>query len=112
MKKNSHRRCFLLKKRGDGKTAHLLEKEYAQKSIRRKVFFRKLVEKFTDNSLILFHNVEYGTELFEYLRDNVVGKLFYYIDGRTPKDKREVIKKLMKVNDGKVKVLVASFWYI
>ena len=102
-------KMFQIKKRGDGQKAHQLEKEYAQKSLRRKLFFRKLVEKFNDNSLILFHNVEYGKELFEYLRDNVPNCLFYYIDGSTSKEKRETIKKLMKINDDKTKVLIASF---
>lgn len=102
-------KMFQIKKRGDGQKAHQLEKEYAQKSLRRKLFFRKLVEKFNDNSLILFHNVEYGKELFEYLRDNVSNCLFYYIDGSTSKEKRETIKKLMKINDDKTKVLIASF---
>ena len=102
-------KMFMIKKRGDGQKAHQLEKEYAQKSLRRKEFFRKLIDKFNDNSLILFHNVEYGKELYEYLRDNMKNKLFYYIDGSTTKDKREVIKKLMKTTDETPKVLIASF---
>ena len=102
-------RMHMIKKRGDGQKAYHLEKEYAQKSLRRKLFFRKLIEKFTNNSLILFHNIEYGTELFEYLRDNITDKYFYYIDGSTAKEKREVIKKLMEITDDKPKILVASF---
>jgi superfamily II DNA or RNA helicase len=102
-------RIHMIKKRGDGKKAYLLEREYAQKSLKRKIFFRKLTDKFTNNSLILFHNIEYGTELFEYLRDNITDKFFYYIDGNTPKEKREVIKKLMEQTDDKAKILVASF---
>ena len=102
-------RIHMIKKRGDGQKAYLLEREYAQKSLKRKIFFRKLVDKFNNNSLILFHNIEYGTELFEYLRDNIIDKHFYYIDGSTSKEKREVIKKLMEVTDDKPKILVASF---
>jgi superfamily II DNA or RNA helicase len=102
-------KMHMIKKRGDGKQAHLLEKEYAQKSLRRKIFFRKLVDKFKNNSLILFYNVDYGTELFEYLRDNISDKFFYYIDGSTDKEKREAIKKLMELNDDKPKILIASF---
>ena len=102
-------KMFLIKKRGDGQKAHQLEKEYAQKSLRRKMFFRKLLDKFNDNSLILFHNVAYGKELYEYLRDNVIDKNFYYIDGSTANEKREVIKKLMEDNDEKPKILLASF---
>lgn len=102
-------RVHMIRKRGDGKKAYLLEREYAQKSLRRKVFFRKLVEKFNNNSLILFFSIEYGTELFEYLRDNIPDKYFYYIDGSTPKDKREKIKKIMENTEDKPKILVASF---
>ena len=100
---------FKIKKRGDGKKAYLLEREYAQKSIKRKLFFRKLVEKFKNNSLILFHNIIYGTELFEYLRDNITDKHFYYIDGSTSKEKREKIKKIMEITEGNPKILIASF---
>lgn len=102
-------RVFKIKKRGDGKKAYLLEREYAQKSMRRKLFFRKLVEKFKNNSLILFHNISYGTELYEHLRDNIIDKNFYYIDGSTPKEKREKIKKIMEITDGKPAILIASF---
>ena len=102
-------KCHVIKKNGDGQRSYLLEKEYAQKSLRRKIFFRKLVSKFKDNSMILFHNIEYGKELFEYLRDNIIDMHFYYIDGGTPKVKREKIKKLMEITDSKTKILVASF---
>lgn len=102
-------RVYAIKKRGDGQRAYLLEREYAQKSLKRKLFFKKLVDNFKSNSLILFHNIAYGTELFEYLRDNVVGKHFYYIDGSTSKDKREKIKKILEITDGNPKILIASF---
>jgi len=102
-------KMYAIKKRGQGKEAYLLEKEFAQKSLRRKMFFKKLVDKFTSNSLILFHNIIYGTELYEYLRDNITDKFFYYIDGGTNKDKREKIKKIMEISDNKPKILIASF---
>jgi len=103
-------RIHMIKKRGDGKKAYLLEKEYVQQSLRRKIFFRKLTEKFNNNSLILFHNIKYGKGLYEYLRDNIPNKFFYYIDGTTPKIKREKIKKIMEITgDGKPKILIASF---
>lgn len=101
---------YSIKKRGDGQKAYQLEKEFVQKSLRRKLFFKKLVDRFNNNSLILFHNIEYGTMLYEYLRDNVINKHIYYVDGGTDKDKREKIKKIMEItDDGKPKILVASF---
>lgn len=100
---------YSIKKHGDGQKAYLLEKEFVQKSLRRKLFFKKLVDRFDNNSLILFHNIEYGTMLFEYLRDNVINKHFYYVDGGTDKEKREKIKKIMEITDDLPKILVASF---
>lgn len=101
---------YSIKKMGDGQKAYLLEKEFVQKSLRRKLFFKKLIDRFTSNSLILYHNIEYGTMLFEYLRDNVSGKHFYYVDGTTDKAKREKIKKIMEISDdGIPKILIASF---
>jgi superfamily II DNA or RNA helicase len=99
-----------IKKHGDGKKAYLLEKEFIQKSLRRKLFFKKLVEKFDDNSLILFNNIEYGKTLYEYLRDNITNKYFYYIDGSTDAEKRNFIKKNMEITEDCIpKILVASY---
>lgn len=99
-----------IKKSGDGKRAYDLEKQYTQQSLRRMNIFRKLTDKFKNNSLILFHNIEYGKRLYEHLRDNITDKNFYYISGNTKKEKREKIKSLMKeVDDDKPKILIASF---
>jgi len=100
---------FVIKKSGNGKRAYELEKKYAQNSLPRKIFLGKLVIKFKQNSLVLFHNIDYGTELYNYFRDNIPDKDFYYIDGGTPKNKRESIKKELEKTDGNVKILVASY---
>lgn len=100
---------YAIKKSGNGRKALELEKKYAQGSEKRKIFLGKLVNKFKQNSLVLFFNIEYGTMLYNYFRDNLIGKDFYYIDGETPKEKREYIKKQMEMTDGNVKVLVASY---
>jgi len=100
---------FAIKKSGNGKRAYELEKKYAQNSLPRKVFLGKLITKFKQNSMILFHNIDYGTELYNYFRDNIPGKDFYYIDGTTPKVKREAIKLELEKTDGNIKILVASF---
>lgn len=102
-------KMYTIQKSGNGQKAYQLEKEYAQHSLRRKLFFMKLVDKFNDNSLILFNNVAYGKELYDYLNSNNTDKFFYYIDGSTSKDKRETIKTLMKSIEGRPKVLIASF---
>lgn len=100
---------FSIKKAGNGKKAWELERNYAQSSMPRKIFLGKLVNKFKQNSIVLFQNIAYGTELYDYFRDNIPGKDFYYIDGSTSKDKREVIRKELEKTEGNVKVLVGSF---
>lgn len=100
---------FMIKKRGGGKTAYDLEKKYAQASEKRKLFLNKLIDKFKQNTLVLFHTIEYGTMLYDFFRNNIQGKDFYYIDGQTPKEKRAYIKKQMETTDGNPKVLVATF---
>jgi superfamily II DNA or RNA helicase len=98
-----------IKKSGNGKKAWELERNYAQTSAPRKIFLGKLISKFKQNSIVLFQNIIYGTELYNYFRDNIPGKDFYYIDGSTSKDKREAIRKELEKTDGNVKILVGSF---
>jgi len=98
-----------IKKHGGGKRAFDLEREYIQTSEKRKAFIGKLVNKFKNNSLVLFHHTIYGTELYEYCRSNVMDKDFYYIDGSTPTKKRNHIKKEMEKTDGRPKILIASY---
>ena len=100
---------YNIKKRGDGQKAYGLEREYINKSSKRKTFIKNLVDKFKSNSLVLFHTIEYGTELFNYIKDNCVGKDIFYIDGSTSVEKREYIKKKMEDTSGNTKILVASF---
>ena len=101
---------FTIKKHGGGGKAWLLEKDYAQQSLKRKQFIGKLISKFKHNSLVLFINIDFGTEMYNYFRDNIPGVDFYYIDGGTSAKKREHIKQLMEKTDGdNIKVLVASF---
>lgn len=100
---------FAIKKRGGGKKAYDLEKKYAQNSKKRLSFINKLVDRFKNNSLLLFHNIEYGQEIYNYLRSNCIGKNIYYIDGSVDAAKRTSIKKIMEDTSGNVNILVASF---
>lgn len=100
---------YNIKKRGDGQQAWLLEKEYAANSTKRKTFIKNLVDKFTSNSLILFQNIEYGSDLYSFLKDNCQSKDIFYIDGSTSMEKREYIKTKMEDTSGNPKILVASF---
>jgi len=98
-----------IKKRGDGQRAWQLEREYIHNSTKRKNFIKKLVDKFTSNSLILFHTIEFGTEMYNFLKDNCQNKDIFYIDGQTPMEKRDYIKKVMENTKDNPKILVASF---
>jgi len=93
----------------DGAKAFHLEREYIHNSAKRKKFIKVLVDKFTQNSLLLFHTIEYGTDLYDFLRDNCVGKDIYFIDGSIKNEKREYIKKMMEDTSGNPKILVASY---
>lgn len=100
---------YNIKKRGDGQKAWQLEREYVANSAKRKTFIKNLVDKFKSNSLILFHTIEYGTEMFNFLKDNCQDKDIFYIDGSTSVEKRDYIKKKMEDTSGNPKILVASF---
>ena len=100
---------FKIKKRGDGQKAWQLEREYIHNSSKRKNFIKKLVDKFTSNSLILFHTIEFGTEMYNFLKDNCQNKDVFYIDGQTSMEKRDYIKKVMENTKDNPKILVASF---
>jgi superfamily II DNA or RNA helicase len=100
---------YNIRKRGDGQKAWQLEREYVQNSAKRKKFIKNLVDKFKSNSLVLFHTIDFGTDLFNYLKDNCQGKDVFYIDGSTSMEKRNYIKKVMEDTSGNSKILVASF---
>ena len=100
---------FNIRKNGDGKKAYELEKEFVHNSERRKKFIKSLVDKFKSNSLVLFHTIDYGTELYNNIKDNCQNKDVFYIDGSVSVEKREYIKKKMEDTTGNPKILVASF---
>ena len=99
----------IVRKGGDGKAAFDFEKRYIHQSDKRLDFIKKLVDKCTNNTLLLFHTIENGQRIFNKLSEEIKDKEFYYIDGEVNGRKREEIKKQMEVTDGKVRVLVASF---
>jgi superfamily II DNA or RNA helicase len=102
-------RIQIIKKSGNGKDAFELEKAYVHVSEKRLDFIKKIVEKCDSNTLLLFHTIDYGHQIFNKLEKELPGRDYYYIDGEISGKKREEIKKQMEVTDGNVKVLVASF---
>lgn len=102
-------RMAQIRKGGYGKEAFELEKDYIHQSEKRLEFIKKIVTKCDSNTLLLFHTIEYGQKIFNKLSSELSDKEFYYIDGEISGKKREEIKKMMEITDGKVKVLIASF---
>ena len=102
-------RLNYIKKMGGGADAFRYEKDFIQNSDKRLEFIKKLVDKCDTNTLLLFHTIEYGTKIFNKLKEELPDKDFYYIDGEVNNKQREIIKKEMEKTDGKVKVLIASY---
>jgi len=98
-----------IKRQGAGKEAYLIEKEYIHISEKRLDFIKKIVDKCDNNTLILFHTIEYGQKILDKLQKEIPDKEFHYIDGEVNGKKREEIKKQMELNDGKIRILIASF---
>jgi len=97
-----------VRKLGNGKDAFELEKKYIHDSEKRLEFIKKIVEKCSSNTLLLFHTIEYGQKIFEKLKKEIPDKEFFYIDGEVSGKKREEIKGKMEITDS-VKVLIASY---
>ena len=95
-------RLKLVRKSGDGKAAFDFEKRFIHQSGERLDFIKKIVGKFTNNSLLLFNTIENGQKIFNELKDLFPDRDFYYIDGTISGKKREAIKKEM--GDTKVDV--------
>lgn len=93
----------------DRKSCYDLECERIQECPERLDLIDKIVSQCKSNTLVLFHNTEYGQLLLERLKDSNPEMDFHYIDGKTSNKKRNAIKRLMEVTNGRVQVLVASF---
>lgn len=84
-----------------------LEQNYVIANPARLAMITNIISKSTKNSLVLFHRLEHGEEIYNRLRQICVGKSIYYVDGSIDSDKREIFKKKMEQNDNII--LVASF---
>jgi superfamily II DNA or RNA helicase len=102
-------RLEIIRRGGMGKEALDLEKSFIHNSDRRLNFIKKIVEKCDNNTLVLFHSIEYGQKILKKLSEEVNGKDFYYIDGEVRNKEREEIKKFMEETTTNTKILIASF---
>ena len=99
----------IVRKGGDGKAAFDFEKRYIHQSDKRLDFMKKLVDKCTNNTLLLFHTIENGQRIFNKLSEEIKDKEFYYIDGEISGRKREEIKKQMEITKEKVEYTILNF---
>lgn len=102
-------RCKDIRKIGAGKEAFEIEKAYIHISAKRLEFIKKIVDKCGSNTLLLFHTIEYGQQIFNKLKEELPNKQFYYIDGEISGKKREEIKKEMEVTKEKVEWTILNF---
>ena len=105
-----------IKKNPDsGALAYRLEGDYIRESKKRMDFINKLMKSIKNNTLILFNIIDYGYDLRdsleEYFQDEIRnGKLeLHMIYGEVKKDEREQIKEKMELNDGVVRILLATY---
>ena len=71
-------RLKLVRKSGDGKAAFDFEKRFIHQSGERLDFIKKIVGKFTNNSLLLFNTIENGQKIFNELKDLFPDKDFVH----------------------------------
>ena len=102
-------RIQIIKKGGNGKDAFELEKAYIHVSEKRLDFIKKIVEKCDSNTLLLFHTIDYGHQIFNKLEKELPGRDYYYIDGEISGKKREEIKKQMEITKDKIEWTILNF---
>jgi superfamily II DNA or RNA helicase len=107
--KEMNEKLHYIKKMGAGADAFRIEKDFIQNSPKRLEFIKKLVDKCDDNTLLLFHTIEYGQAIFNKLKEELPDKEFYYIDGEVSGKKREIIKKEMEKTKEKVEWTILNF---
>lgn len=89
------------------KKVYNLEKRYVTSSVDRLNMVTDIIGKSTKNSLVLFHIIEHGEEMYKLLKKKCPEKSIYYVDGSISDTVREAFKKKMEQDEGVI--LVASF---
>lgn len=86
-----------------------LEEQLVVDNYKRFEFIVNMSLKTTKNTILLYSNVkdQYGKRIYDAIREQSSTKEVFYIDGGTPTDIRDVIKK--KMEEGSNKMLIASF---
>ena len=102
-------RLSYVRKQGAGADVFRYEKEYIQNSDKRLDFIKKIVDKCTNNTLILFHTIDYGKKILDKLSNEIKDKEFYYIDGEVNNKQREFIKAEMDKSKEQVEYTILNF---
>jgi superfamily II DNA or RNA helicase len=83
-----------------------LEQNFINQDEKRLNFICQIIKKSTNNSLVLFHKIDYGEKLYQKLRE-VTDKRIYYVDGGVSPELREEFKSRMEKNNDVI--IVASY---
>lgn len=98
--------AFLSKNPRERKQLFDLERNFINTSEKRLDFVTKVISKSQNNSLVLFHKITYGEQLYRKLRD-ITDKKVYYVDGTINSGLREEFKSRMEAGDDVI--IVASY---
>jgi superfamily II DNA or RNA helicase len=83
-----------------------LEQNFINQDEKRLNFICQIIKKSTNNSLVLFHKIDYGEKLYQKLKE-VTDKKIYYVDGGVSPELREEFKSRMEKNNDVI--IVASY---
>ncbi len=93
----------------DKKVAYDLECAKIQDSKERLGVINQIVSKCKANTLVLFHNTEYGEIMFKYLKERNPEMGFHYIDGSVSNRNRTPIKLAMEQTKKSVEYTILNF---
>jgi superfamily II DNA or RNA helicase len=98
--------AYLSQRPQDRKNLFFLEQNFINQSEKRLDFITKVINKCANNSLVLFHKVDYGNQIYNKLKKTSDRKV-YYVDGGVSSELREDFKARMEKGDDVI--IVASY---
>lgn len=93
----------------DKKACYDLEVAKVQESTGKLNVINKIVKQCKDNTLVLFHNTDYGEKLLKYLEEKNPDKDFHFISGKINNKKRSIIKEKMKETTKDIEYTILNF---
>jgi superfamily II DNA or RNA helicase len=98
--------AYLSQRPQDRKNLFYLEQNFINQSEKRLDFVTKVINKCKENSLVLFHKVDYGNQIYNRLK-KITDRRVYYVDGGVESGLREEFKARMEKGDDVI--IVASY---